>query len=194
MRPTDYSQALHYITCKQPFSVNAQLLSEKSSNINILTRLWTQRWRAERRVGPFSAETAIPTPRALPLCPNVREQHVPNVKTERWAVRPIPLTDCWWQPIGARNPPERDRKYAELPRSWFICGQAETFGRHFVAALLSGVSQVVQRRTGSGEKKKKLGCANAPPAAWWKRSSTRLTTGTARCSTLQKGLVAPNAV
>lgn len=154
MRPTDYSQALHYITCKQPFSVNAQLLTEKSSNINILTRLWTQRWREERRVGPFSAETAIPTPRALPLCPNVREQHVPNVKTKRWAVRPIRLTDCWWQPIGARNPPERDRKYAELPRSWFICGQAETFGRHFVAALLSGVSQVVQRRTGSGEKKK----------------------------------------
>lgn len=61
-------------------------------------------------------------------------------------MRPFRFTDCWWQPIAARNPPERDRKYAELPRSWFICGEAETFGRHFAAALLSGVSQVVQRQ------------------------------------------------
>lgn len=68
-------------------------------------------------------------------------------KEKTWAVRPFRLTDSLQQPIGAWNEPASDRKYTELPRSWFIRGQAETFGRHFVAELLSGVWQVVQ--TGS---------------------------------------------
>lgn len=57
---------------------------------------------------------------------------------------PFSLTDGSQQPMGAWNQPESDRKHTELPRRWFIRGQAETFGRHFVAELLSGVWQVVQ--------------------------------------------------
>lgn len=56
------------------------------------------------------------------------------------------LTDVLLQPIGVQNHLEHDRKYAKLPRSGFIYGQAEAFRRHFVAELHSGVSEEVQRQ------------------------------------------------